>query len=1459
MPWLAVGVMVAGGVVLAGWIWGVPVLTSLIPGAGTMTANAAVCFILGGGALSLVPRSGAWARYLGRACVILLGVIALGTLLECVSGRNLGLDELLVRDSGPRGGLARPGCMAMNDAIGFTLLAVALWLMGRAAGRTRRTWVLTGLGACVLGIGFVALLGYLAEFRAGYSWWNQTAMPFFSALLFVVLGSGVLHFAWRQTGMRWWIGQRTTSGFVCVLALLVAVAAHSNRSTTELIEAAAWVRHSHEAIGTLHALRSNLDESQSGVRGYVITGDEAFLPLSDQAIPAARINLAKLCKLTAANASQRERLVELGKSISAQLAFSQQMIDLRKTSGFDPAVQLAAARRGKAIMDQIRAGLDVLDVEEVRLLGEREAQASAITDRTFSFLPAGVLLSALALTVGLLRLNREISERQRGIEALREAHQKLRLHVEQTPLGVVEWDLEFRVTEWNPAARTIFGYSRKEAVGQHASFIVPESFRPDADQILQALAAQRGGDKSLNQNVRKDGTTIFCEWHNTPLIDDQGRFTGVASLVLDITESRRTMQLLAWEKSALELIGSVASLPVVLDGLMRGLERQVPGALCSVLLLDDDGVHLRHGAAPSLPPAYNKAVDGVVIGPAAGSCGTAAYLKRQVIVADIASDPLWADYSQLALAHGLRACWSTPIHGNEDKILGTFAIYFRAPRQPVPHDLDLLTRAVHITRMAIERKQAEENVRKLKIALDEHAIVSFTDATGKITYANDKFCAISKYSRAELLGQDHRIINSGHHPKAFIRNLWQTIQGGRVWKGEFMNRAKDGSFYWVNSTVVPFLGQDGKPAQFVAIRTDITEHKRVEEALQSSQADLNRQNGLFASLLKNLPVGVFMVEAPSGRPLIANEAACQLLGQGILPEVSRRNLSEVYQAYQKDGAEPYPLEKMPLLRGMNGEKSHVDDMVVVRPDGTQSLLEIHGLPVTDDQGRVWASLVSFVDITERKQAEAALRLKNLVFDVSIAANSIADVEGRLTEVNDAFLRLWGFPDKEEVVGQRIPYFFQDPDDTRPVMAALNEVGQWEGHFIAKRKDGSSFIAHGLATAVLGENGRIIGYQSAVLDVTEPKRAADFLRLVVNSIPDLVFWKDRNSVYLGCNNAFAQAAGVDCPDQIAGKTDYDLSWKKEESDFFVAVDRQVMESNQARYHIIEPQLRADGQQTWLETSKVPLHDEQDQVIGILGTYLDITERKQAEDDIRQLNATLDQRVGERTAQLELVVNELDAFSYSVSHDLRAPLRAVDGFSRILADDFAVQLDDEGRRILGVIRNETQRMGQLIDDLLAFSRLGRQQFVAERIEMQALAQEVFDGLAAQEPGQHLKLELQALPPARGSQAMIRQVWVNLIGNAIKFTHGRELGEIEIGAQAGEDGGTVYFVKDNGAGFDMQYADKLFGVFQRLHTQQEFAGTGVGLALVQRIVQRHGGRVWADAAVERGATFYFTLPNP
>ena len=251
--------------------------------------------------------------------------------------------------------------------------------------------------------------------------------------------------------------------------------------------------------------------------------------------------------------------------------------------------------------------------------------------------------------------------------------------------------------------------------------------------------------------------------------------------------------------------------------------------------------------------------------------------------------------------------------------------------------------------------------------------------------------------------------------------------------------------------------------------------------------------------------------------------------------------------------------------------------------------------------------------------------------------------------------------------------------------------------------------------------------------------------------------------------------------------------------------------------------------------------------------------QIQEQTRQLsgfNQGLERKVMERTAQLESVNKELEAFSYSVSHDLRAPLRAVIGFTSILEEDYVRDLDAEAKRITSVIKSNTMKMGQLIDDLLAFSRVGRYDIIKTTIDTREMVKEIVGGFAALTEHAKISWVIGLLPPVKADMNTIRQVWVNLVSNAVKYSGKKEIPRIEIGSFA-ENGQVVFFVRDNGVGFDQQYSKKLFKVFQRLHSADEFEGTGVGLALVEKIVSKHMGRVWAESEVDKGACFYFSLP--
>jgi PAS domain S-box-containing protein len=367
-----------------------------------------------------------------------------------------------------------------------------------------------------------------------------------------------------------------------------------------------------------------------------------------------------------------------------------------------------------------------------------------------------------------------------------------------------------------------------------------------------------------------------------------------------------------------------------------------------------------------------------------------------------------------------------------------------------------------------------------------------------------------------------------------------------------------------------------------------------------------------------------------------------------------------------------------------------------------------------------------------------------------------------------------------------------------------------------------------------------------------RRSRRRINTIVASISDglAVFDSDWRIVYVNENGAgLAGAASKD----LIGRVVWDLFPETLGTVFWDQTHEAAREGRPSHFEHYSDRLKR-----WFEHSAYPSPE------GLTVFTRDITDRKRnrselegAKAQIELLNEQLEHRVQERTAELHATIKELEAFSYSVSHDLRAPLRAIDGFSKLLSEDYYSQIDAEGRRLIDVIRNSTVKMGRLIDGLLAFSRLGRQALGSSKVDMTELANDALAEVESAETGRNLEIRIGNLAPALGDRLLIKQVFVNLLSNAIKFTRDKNPAIIEVGCELDEDQ-NVFHVRDNGAGFDMRYADKLFGVFQRLHAVNEFEGTGLGLAIVQRIVHRHGGRVWAQGALNKGATIYFSLPK-
>jgi light-regulated signal transduction histidine kinase (bacteriophytochrome) len=327
--------------------------------------------------------------------------------------------------------------------------------------------------------------------------------------------------------------------------------------------------------------------------------------------------------------------------------------------------------------------------------------------------------------------------------------------------------------------------------------------------------------------------------------------------------------------------------------------------------------------------------------------------------------------------------------------------------------------------------------------------------------------------------------------------------------------------------------------------------------------------------------------------------------------------------------------------------------------------------------------------------------------------------------------------------------------------------------------------------------------------------------------------------------------------VQGKTPVELSTElAPKADVFTEKLMAVMASGTADK--IDLSWTKDGEPICWFVRLMPEFDAGGKVVSALTIWSDISERKRAEEKIHKLNQELEQRVLDRTAELEAANKELEAFAYSVSHDLRAPLRHIDGFLELLQTR-TTTLDEKSQHYMVNISESAKRMGLLIDDLLSFSRMGRKEMSKAQVDLAELVQEAIQEFKPETEGRNILWKISSLPLVTGDKAMLRIVLVNLVSNALKFTRVRSQAEIEIGWMPGREKETIVFVRDNGVGFDMHYADKLFGVFQRLHRADEFEGTGIGLANIRRVINRHGGRTWAEGEVGYGATFYFSLPQP
>ena len=610
---------------------------------------------------------------------------------------------------------------------------------------------------------------------------------------------------------------------------------------------------------------------------------------------------------------------------------------------------------------------------------------------------------------------------------------------------------------------------------------------------------------------------------------------------------------------------------------------------------------------------------------------------------------------------------------------------------------------------------------------------------------------------------------------------------------------------------------------------------------------------------------VFMLD-PEGRVTSWNSGAQRL--HGFHPdEIYGRPFSLFYLPEDQAKGRPALDLKTTAVTGHFEEEGYR-----IRKSGRKFGSHVVITALRDPSGKLRGFAHVTRDTTARRQMEDLLQkseaLKTAILDTALDAIISIDQAGLVQEWNRAAEKIFGYS-RGEALGR--------PVDKLIIPSALlklyhdgvaNYLMTGAGSLLGKpieltlrRSDGSEFRAEMAISRVLTESPPRC--TALIRDVTERKRAEEELRRSEERLRMLVDGVKTYAIYL-LDAQGRVATWHPAAERLMGYHEEEILGKPLAT-FFTPeqVDARVPEKvlkqaeakGQANYE--GWRLRKDGSRFWVEGSVTALRDETGRLRGFSKVAHDITAQKQAEEAIQQLNATLEERVSERTAQLETANQELEAFSYSVSHDLRAPLLHISGYAEMLLSEVGSRLDAKGKEYLHVITEGARQMGALIDALLDFSRTGRAELRRHNVSLAALVEEARRTVRREVESRDIEWIIGKLPEVQGDPIMLKQVILNLLSNALKYTRSRVQAKIEIGATPGEHE-TVVHIRDNGVGFDMQFASKLFGVFQRLHPAREFEGTGIGLANVRRIIQRHGGRVWAEATAGAGATFYFSLPK-
>jgi PAS domain S-box-containing protein len=633
---------------------------------------------------------------------------------------------------------------------------------------------------------------------------------------------------------------------------------------------------------------------------------------------------------------------------------------------------------------------------------------------------------------------------------------------------------------------------------------------------------------------------------------------------------------------------------------------------------------------------------------------------------------------------------------------------------------------------------------------------------------------------------------------------------------------------------------------------------------QKQEQELRESEERHRSLVERSPEAIFVVQTDD-RIVFANPAAVKLAGAASLEELIGKQARKIFRPDPWDAL----MDRMRRREQQEAPPAFVEQMLFQLSGGSRHA-EVSVAP-TVYQGKL-AMQVIVHDLSDAKQAAERLRdseaLKTAILETALDGIISIDNDGRIQEWNPAAEKIFGYR-RDEAMGCQVDDLILPPSVRATYKEGLTQY-LLEGavsligrpvELALRRSNNTEFPARLALNRMLTEDPP--RFTALIQDISERKRSEAALReseerfrMLVEGVKDYaIYMLDPEGRVTTWNSGAESIEGYSAA-EVVGRS---LATFFTPEDARAGLPARLLKKAETEGKTVNEgwRVRKDGSRFWSHGTITALRDEEGKLYGFSKIAHDLTKHRDAEEQIGRLNEELEQRVRERTAELEIAIKELEAFSYSVSHDLRAPLRHIVGYAGLLQSEAASKLDDSGKQHLQTIANSARNLGDLIDALLSFSRMGRTEYHRQPVELSDVVEQARQELTGEMEGRNVDWQIGPLPDVQGDPILLRQVMINLLSNALKYTRTRKQAKIEIGAvESLED--VQVFVRDNGVGFDMEFTGKLFGVFQRLHPASEFEGIGIGLANVSRIIRRHDGRVWAEGKVDAGATFYFSIPK-